>query len=504
MKKLSSIIMVIALVLGLTQCMKQDIPSTLDDDDGMVYITVKVDDNGEGHIVFPEYGQFAFDEGDILYVGNNGHYIGYLRYFNDAGDHCFEGCINPANTSTSDKLHFYFLGGKGPDTSGLTNETTSFDINIADQTIKLPILCYGVSTQNWSNANTAYSTTLSSQCALVKFDLTQTTSYAVTVAGLLTEATVNLATASINPKETTGAITLHNSTSGESNERWAVLLPGTTFDGANNVTVDESVPAIANNSYITGGITIDNHPIFSVGNNTTVQFAPGNLQYQASSQTWRFAENQWDYVGNASNNNTMSPNSTNWVDLFGWGTWGEGKDPLNSSLDDDNYKWSTDFQDTIDDHDDWRTLTQDEWVYLFNNEARGAIRYLKANISVGNDSYNGVIVFPDNYDGSIGTYTDYNNTTWWASVNAADWSVMESAGAVFLPVAGSREELRFFDNEGVYWSASPYEEYWGANEEEKACALSFCLEEYYGGWLEPDYSKYRSTGASVRLVRNLQ
>ncbi|MBO4585019.1 MAG: hypothetical protein J5675_00245, partial [Bacteroidales bacterium] len=29
----------------------------------------------------------------------------------------------------------------------------------------------------------------------------------------------------------------------------------------------------------------------------TVYFSKGNLQYQASTKTWRFAENQWDYVG---------------------------------------------------------------------------------------------------------------------------------------------------------------------------------------------------------------
>ena len=28
-----------------------------------------------------------------------------------------------------------------------------------------------------------------------------------------------------------------------------------------------------------------------------VYFSRGNLQYQASTNTWRFAENQWDYVG---------------------------------------------------------------------------------------------------------------------------------------------------------------------------------------------------------------
>ena len=36
---------------------------------------------------------------------------------------------------------------------------------------------------------------------------------------------------------------------------------------------------------------------FSVSETKKVYFSQGNLQYQASTNTWRFAENQWDYVG---------------------------------------------------------------------------------------------------------------------------------------------------------------------------------------------------------------
>lgn len=51
-----------------------------------------------------------------------------------------------------------------------------------------------------------------------------------------------------------------------------------------------------------------------------VYFSQGNLQYQASTNTWRFAEHQWDYVGEGNNN--ISPNYNGWIDLFGWGTSG--------------------------------------------------------------------------------------------------------------------------------------------------------------------------------------
>lgn len=83
--------------------------------------------------------------------------------------------------------------------------------------------------------------------------------------------------------------------------------------------------------------------------------APGNLQYQASSDSWRFAANGYDFVGGAMLNygsgwqtqlgatlNDLTPNNmpygskingvtqgdrknqSGWIDLFGWGTSGKG------------------------------------------------------------------------------------------------------------------------------------------------------------------------------------
>ena len=37
--------------------------------------------------------------------------------------------------------------------------------------------------------------------------------------------------------------------------------------------------------------------LFSVGENHQVKFSLGNLQYQPSTHTWRFAENQWEIIG---------------------------------------------------------------------------------------------------------------------------------------------------------------------------------------------------------------
>lgn len=72
--------------------------------------------------------------------------------------------------------------------------------------------------------------------------------------------------------------------------------------------------------------------VFSVAEGKTVSFAPGNLQFNAvqgshlradgtkAKGTWRFAENQWDYVG--FDNSNIAENYYGWIDLFGWGTSG--------------------------------------------------------------------------------------------------------------------------------------------------------------------------------------
>ncbi|MBQ5532192.1 MAG: Ig-like domain-containing protein, partial [Bacteroidales bacterium] len=45
------------------------------------------------------------------------------------------------------------------------------------------------------------------------------------------------------------------------------------------------------------------------GQGGKVLFSPGNLQYQASTNTWRFAEHQYDYVGDGGNHAGNVPGS---------------------------------------------------------------------------------------------------------------------------------------------------------------------------------------------------
>lgn len=54
---------------------------------------------------------------------------------------------------------------------------------------------------------------------------------------------------------------------------------------------------------------------FRVSNGRYVEFAEGNVQYQPSTKSWRFAENPWDVVGE-DNLKVNDSTYTGWIDLF--------------------------------------------------------------------------------------------------------------------------------------------------------------------------------------------
>ena len=119
-----------------------------------------------------------------------------------------------------------------------------------------------------------------------------------------------------------------------------MMIPQLTPGGARiTVTIDGFTYTgdISGHRWLPGRLVtyrIDKQPpFFSVSPTRKVRFAPGNVQYKASTQEWRFAENQWDYVGDAtvgtvyengikSDNTLISSTYNGWIDLFGWATAG--------------------------------------------------------------------------------------------------------------------------------------------------------------------------------------
>ena len=244
-----------------------------------------------------------------------------------------------------------------------------------------------------------------------------------------------------------------------------------------------------------------------------VRFSQGNLQYKASTDTWRFAEHQYDYIGDANSNISSSYNG--YIDLFGWGTSGydhgaNAYQPWSTSTNYSHYyAYGSSTNNLYDgngqadwgynvisnggsqENSGWRTLTKDEWVYVFNTRSTtSGIRYAKAKVN----NVNGVILLPDNwiattYALNSANSSDADFTT--NTITAEDWvNVLEAKGAVFLPATGFRYEasVNGAGNSGNYWSSS-----YGPS----ASAYSLI---FYNGSLGASNLNNRSIGQSVRLV----
>ena len=250
-----------------------------------------------------------------------------------------------------------------------------------------------------------------------------------------------------------------------------------------------------------------------------VRFSQGNLQYQASTNIWRFAENQWDFVGqhssiydsiggtvSGSDNRFISSTYSGWIDLFGWGT---GNNPTQHSTD------FRDYQPTIDwgvnaisnggnQPDMWRTLSISEWAYLFNrrptitNLGTNNARFVRGRVN----GVKGVILFPNVYyhpDG-LPTPTDINNfdiIDWNDNLfTSSQWAEMEENGAVFLPAAGFRAGTRVIvtGNSGRYYSTTP------TNSPDQSGGRFMDYGRYY---LDPYSYNFRQYGQSVRLIMSI-
>ena len=535
MKRTITLLIATALIFGMSQCKKNVETITPSNLGEAVHITVNVDDGGK-HIVYPGTGAYVFENGDKLYVGNGGHYVGTLEYNSDA----FSGTIYP--TSTEDYLHFYFVGGLAPSTTLGWGVTENFTVNISDQSSKLPVLSYNRSTEKYVDGNTTYYCTLENKCGLVKFKPLVATSKAIKVGGMKTEAKIDFATPGITSTETTGNVILYS----ESDEaKWAILLPQGQVNTP-QVTINTfsssitSVPPVINNLYYTTGVDITMvangklYGEFTVNSSgDKVHFSQGNLQYQASTNKWRFAEHQYDYLGTTTSQNSNTTTVTR--DLFGWGTTGSRDTRTSSTNYQTNYNpYSTsstavgssapaygsnrygygpdysvhsNYGLTVANKSDWgmhaitnggntqyfgwRTLTKDEWVYVFNTRSTtSGVRYAKAIVN----DVNGVIILPDNWNTSYYTLSSTNTTNAAFTSNTitlSDWNTkFEANGAVFLPAAGWRDgtQVSGVGSYGNYWSSNP-------SGSEHAYLMAFGPSSF-----DPSVYSYRYRGHSVRLV----
>ena len=270
--------------------------------------------------------------------------------------------------------------------------------------------------------------------------------------------------------------------------------------------------------------------LFTINENgDQVYFSQGNLQYQATTNTWRFAEHQWDYVGSevvwegnpggtviGNSNHLISELYDGWIDLFGWGTSGYNHGAVcyqpwsTSNNSHDYYAYGQSYYNLYDQtgqadwgynaisnggnlSHQWRTLTIDEWEYmLFIRSPLSGVRFAKAIVN----GVNGVVLLPDNWSTAIHVLNDVNvrEAQFIANeITIDEWNIMESHGAVFLSAAGWRwtpDKISNIGVEGCYKSSS-------RDLDNDSGALGVCFD-------NSNFSRFnafsRERGQSVRLV----
>lgn len=227
--------------------------------------------------------------------------------------------------------------------------------------------------------------------------------------------------------------------------------------------------------------------LFSVRPNRKVRFSKGNLQYARPSATatgsFQFASTQTEFLGASANTN----GSSLIYDVFGWGTSGEGGTPSTKptnlgggysqtcNISGTQYDWGLHNPITNGGNTPgmWFTLCSAEWSYLMHCRENAEQKNHIGTVC----GVPGLILLPDEFTYPSGcdelpeavykasadqstppcTYSDvvYSN---------AQWTLMEQAGAVFLPAAGMRisasNYLSIFNDAGnpypigAYWSTT--------------------------------------------------
>lgn len=240
------------------------------------------------------------------------------------------------------------------------------------------------------------------------------------------------------------------------------------------INVDHDNPLYINKKFETCPVGAING-VFSVSDTSQVYFSQGNLQYQPSTKTWRFAGQQGYFIGK--DNKKASEKNSGWVDWFAWNT---ANNPMSRSKNSQDYKgdkfvdWGHNpISNGGNTPDMWRTLTRDEWDYLLEKrKPESGIRYAVANLN----GIRGLVIFPDNWNKNLYNLTYTNIGEGYSQsydsggnkiepmglkenvIYLSDWkNIFEANGAVFLPSAGydGVNVKVASDNVGWYWT-KPY------------------------------------------------
>ena len=298
-----------------------------------------------------------------------------------------------------------------------------------------------------------------------------------------------------------------------------------TLRATATVTITKHAPLPAN--MLPGKFTINS-------NGDQVSFSSGNLQYLAKQNEWRFAENQWTYIGNAVGNTLAGDanreTNVDWIDLFGWATSGNpdatsdggNYEPWRSETTSAKYGASVTGSGEVWNPEKcdwgvvnmpgsgWRVLSQAEWNYLLNSrpgasQLKGFVQLRDANNSL--IAY-GLLLLPDGWqqiNSPMAGQFKATSIKGYPIINPKSWEALEKEGAVFLTVGGSRSSSTISGYQPQSTPSYMYGYYWTSTSVSSTNAYVLYFNTGTGSYDYPTIyinSHMRYYGCSVRLVHD--
>ena len=518
-----------AALMTMTQCRKQEtVPATPSADTIKMTITAgpgaKTDITNEGAI--------TWTSDDKLYVSDGAKWLGSLTLQSgvSSASGTFTGTIASIGEGTT-TCHFFYLGHDNGMAAPTANTTTDVSISFASQdgtrggALKYH-LGHGSADVTVSGGVATGAVAMRTEIAIAHLKLTMDSKPYTGSATMDVSNTMTVSPAGTFSGSDNG---INIGDNGGSGDRYVTLIPTTgtesvdvSFSGSATGSMTFGHGIQANNLYgMENGIEVTvTKPLpylpgeFSVSESTKVKFSKGNLYYDGTTDNkWKFEANQYDFrtyngKGSCINGtyNSSSGTPTNDWGLFGWSGSNQTHYGMSTSTSNADYSGSTlnDWGNITDlpsagESKTWRTLSSDEWGYLMGTRPASTIngvddaRYAEVKVN----GVCGMMLFPDTFTWPTGVTsipsTFNTNSKKWNGVNynTADFRKLESAGVVFLPVAGYRSNkgVQNLGINGYYWSST-------SNDSRFANYLDFNT-----GSVNPTSSNQRYNGFSVRLVR---
>ena len=267
-------------------------------------------------------------------------------------------------------------------------------------------------------------------------------------------------------------------------------------------------------------IVDENVKIFSISDTTKVIIAPGNLQYNAKEQCWRFAEKPETVIGEF--NMVRSATYDGWIDLFAFGCNGYMFEPYekgnyfyqpNSNygnislttgcprdLSKTNFDWGwyNAISNGGNSPQEWRTMTYSEIEYLDSKRTNASNLKIPATLN----GVCGWILFPDNFVCPNILSLSFSATSYAKNlIDDSTWKILSAYGAVFLPNTGMyswKNNSIKNSNMGFYWTSTtasnPAPYYYELKESSTKVAT--------GGY--ENYEAANKLGYAVRLVKDIE